>query len=79
MKTILLFDTEKEDDSIYLEEMMAASKALRVINDIMSHLRVTLKYNAEEFTEKQLDAIEKISDHIYELINNYEINEVLNR
>jgi hypothetical protein len=79
MKTILLFDTEKEDDNFYLEEMMAASKALRVINDITSYFRAILKYNKENLTEKQLDAIDKINNHIYELINNYEINEVLNR
>ncbi len=75
MKAVLNFDLDNPEDRSDYEIHNQAVKLYWVIWEfVTNYKRQMLKYNEKKYTGEQLEAIEEIFNHLFEELNNENIN-----
>lgn len=75
MKVILKFDTEKDEDINLYKIYIKAENMGICLHNIKQILRRYNKY--VDLTESQLEAIEKMSQEIYDVITDEDLNSII--
>lgn len=75
MQIIFKFNEDNPDDISDYVIYSQSKKLYYVIWEFIGNYKKSiLKYNIENYTEEQLDAVEKVFTHLFEELNNEKIN-----
>ena len=78
MKITLEFDTESESEFNLHKTYVKAEDMSMALWDITQALRRVRKYESEGFSEETYNQVEKLENEVWEIINEYGLNKIVN-
>lgn len=77
MKLTIEFDSENEKDEEQLEVLFASHEIRCFFDEIRNEFRNITKYDSLKLDAKQADAVEKVIDKYYQVLNEHGLGELL--